>query len=262
NNRKILIGLLEYAGIENNQNSVILSIDKLEKIKKEGVGKELTEKGLKEEQIKKLFEILEIKGTNEEILSKLGELLTTETGKEGVKELGKLFELIEVYNLEKVVLVPSLARGLNYYTGTIYEVFSKEKTNSSLGAGGRFDELLSKSLRRDLPSVGGSFGLDAISSVIESDKKSNVQIYLIPVGIPDEKFLPVVKKLREKLNVDFDLSGRGISKNLDFANANNISFCAILGEQELKEGKVKLKNMNTREEKVLSVGEVVKIIQG
>ncbi len=262
NNRKILIGMLEYAGIENNQNSVILSIDKLEKIKKEEVAKELTEKGLKEEQIEKIFEVLEIKGSNEEVLSKLGELLTTEIGKEGVEELGKLFELIEVYNLEKVILVPSLARGLNYYTGTIYEVFSKEKTSSSLGAGGRFDELLSKSLGRDLPSVGGSFGLDAISSVIKSDKKSNTQVYLIPVGIPNEKFLPIVKKLREKLNVDFDLSGRGISKNLEFANANNIPFCAILGEQELKEGKVKLKNMNTREENLLSIDEIVKIIQG
>lgn len=262
NNRKILIGMLEYAGIENNQNSVILSIDKLEKIGKEGVEKELIEKGIGNEQIEKIFEVLEIKGNNEEILFKLRELLKTENGKEGVKELGKLFELIEIYNLEKVVLVPSLARGLNYYTGTIYEVFSKEKTNSSLGAGGRFDELLSKLVGRDLPSVGGSFGLDAISSIMESSRKSCVQVYLIPVGIPNEKFLPVVKKLREKLNVDFDLAGRGISKNLEFANANNIPFCAILGEQELKEGKIKLKNMDTREEKVLSIDKIVKIVQG
>ncbi len=262
NNRKILFGLLEYAGIKRGQDSVILTIDKGDKVGKECVEKELVEKGLKKEQIDKIFEILEINGKNEEILKKLKEKLNTTTGREGIEELEKILEFSRNYNLKNVILVPTLARGLNYYTGTIYEIFSKnQKVNSSLVAGGRYDELLSKFIGRDLPSVGGSFGIDAISSILKKEKKSKVQVYLIPVGIPEEKFLPIVKKLRENLRVDFDLSGRGISKNLEFADKNKIPYCVIIGEKELKSNKLKLKNMDTREEKVLGLEEVIRLIK-
>ena len=264
NNRKILFGILEYANIKgdlNFQNSIILSIDKLEKIGKEEVSRELCGKGLKKEQIKKIFEILEISGKNEEILKKLKQKLKTKTGKEGVEEVEKVLKLVKTYGLKKVILLPSLARGLNYYTGTVYEIFLKNKeTKSSLGAGGRFDNLLSNFVGRDLPSIGGSFGIDALSSILKTEKKSKVQVYLIPVGISEDKFLPIVSELRKKFNTDFDLSGRGISKNLEFAAKNKIPYCIIIGEQELKSNKLKLKNMNTREEKVLSLEKILKLI--
>jgi len=260
NNRKILLGLLEYAGVKKGQNSIILTIDKLEKIGEERVKKELIEKGLKREQIEKIFNVLEIKGSNEKILSELKEILKTKDGREGIEELEKILELSKNYNLKNIVLVTSLARGLSYYTGPIFEVFSPEKTNSSLAAGGRYDKLFSKFIGKDLPSVGGSFGLDAISSILKTEKKSKVYVYLIPIGISEDKFLPVVKKLREKFNTDFDLLGRGISKNLEFADKNNIPYCIILGKQEIKSNKVKLKNMKTGEEKILDLEEIFELI--
>jgi len=260
NNRKILLGLLEYAGVKKGQNSIILTIDKLEKIGEEGVKKELIEKDLKREQIEKIFNVLEIKGNNEKILSELKEILKTKNGREGIEELEKILELSKNYNLKNIILVTTLARGLSYYTGPIFEVFSQEKTSSSLAAGGRYDKLFSKFVGKDLPSVGGSFGLDAISSILKTEKKSKVYIYLIPVGISEDKFLPIVKKLREKYNTDFDLLGRGISKNLEFADKNNIPYCIIIGKQEIKSNKVKLKNMKTGEEKILGLEEIFELI--
>ncbi len=256
NDRKILFQILEYAGIgddQNLQNSIILVIDKLEKIGRECVEKELIQKGLDKNKINKIFELIEIKGNNEKILEELGKKID-------VGDLEELIKLSKICKLEKIKLVPSLARGLAYYTGSIFEVFS-EKTKSSLAGGGRFDEMLSKLVKKDLPSVGIGFGIDAISSILKTEKKSNVQVYLVPVGISEDKFLPIVKKLRESINLDFDLSGRGISKNLEFASRNNIPYCVIIGEKELKVGKIKLKNMNTREERILSLEEAIKFIK-
>ncbi|MCK4429376.1 MAG: histidine--tRNA ligase [Candidatus Aenigmarchaeota archaeon] len=265
NNRKILFAIMEYAGIDNNsetQASIILTIDKLEKIGKGEVSEELIRKGLNEKQINKIFEVLDIKGSNEEIITKLSEMLTSENGKEGVEELKKLIELAKAYDLKNIILLPSLARGLGYYTGSIYEVFLKnKKVKSSLAAGGRFDKMISNFVGKDLPAVGGSFGLDAICSALEPKKKSNAQVYVIPIGLPEEKFLPIVKKLRETLNVDFDLSGRGISKNLDYANKNKIPYCIFVGKRELEENKLKLKDMDTGEEKTLSLEEIINLIK-
>lgn len=262
NNRKVLVGMLEYAGIKKNQNSVILTIDKLEKIGERGMEKELREKGVEEKQIKKLFEILKIEGRNKEILEKLKEKLETKNGKEGVEELEELLELVENYGLKNVKFCPPLARGLNYYTGTIYEVFSKKReTSSSLGAGGRYDNLFKNLLDRNLPSVGGSFGVDAIASIMKPEKKSEVQVYLISVGLKEKDYFPILKELRKELKVDFNLTGKGVSKGLEFANKNQIPFCVIVGETEIKKKKVKLKNMDTGEEKVVTLKEAINAIK-
>ena len=260
NNRKILIGCLEYAGINKNQNSIILTIDKLEKIGEKEVKKELREKGLKGDQINKIFKVVSMKGSNQEILEELRKVLTTKNGKEGLREIEELLKLAEIYKLN-VKFSPSLARGLGYYTGSIYEVFDvKRRTKSSLAAGGRYDNLFKNFLGRDLPSVGASFGIDAICSVLKTKEKSRTEVYLIPIGISKERFLPILRELRREFNVDFDLVGRGISKNLEFADRNKIPFCIIVGENELKLGKVKLKNMNTREEKILKLENAIEEI--
>lgn len=258
NNRKILLSILEYANIKENKNSIILTIDKLEKISEGDIRKELADKGLSEKQIDKIFEIINLKGNNEEILNEL-ERLETKDSREGTTELKEILELAKIYGLKNIILKPSLARGLNYYTSTIYEIFSN-KLNSSLGAGGRYDNLFKSFLGKELPAIGGSFGIDAIASILRSEKKSKVQVYLVPVGITEEKFFPILKKLRRELNTDFDIVGRGISKNLEFADKNKIPFCIIVGENELKLGKVKLKNMNTREEKILKLENAIKEI--
>ena len=262
NNRKILLGMLEYAGIKKNQNSVILTIDKLKKIGEKGVKKELKEKGLKEKEIKKLFEILKIKGSNKNIINKLEEKLKTKSGKEGVEEIMNLMELTECYGLKTIRISPSLARGLNYYTGMIYEIFSKKReTNSSLGAGGRYDNLFKNMLDKDLPSVGGSFGVDAIVSIMEPKKKSKVQVYLIPVGLEEKDYFPILKELRREINADFNLGGKGVSKSLEFANKNQIPFCLIVGKEEINKNKVKLKNMDTGKEETMDLKEAIKEIK-
>jgi histidyl-tRNA synthetase len=261
NNRKILLGILEYANIKENQDSIILTIDKLEKIGGKGVRAELVEKGLKEEQVDKIFQVINLEGSNEEILGKLKKFLKTKNGEEGIKEIEEILKLADSYKLD-IKFSPSLARGLNYYTSTIYEVFSKKgEIKSSLGAGGRYDNLLKNFLGKELPAIGGSFGVDAIASILKPEKKSKIQAYLIPIGISEEKFFPILKELRKNLNTDFDLIGRGISKNLEFADRNKIPFCVIVGEDELKQKKVRLKNMNTREEKILEVKEAIKEIK-
>ncbi len=264
NNRKILFDILEYAGIPNNlntQNSIILTIDKLEKIGATKVKKELLKKGLNDKQIQLIFDVIEIKGNNEEILTKFSEILKTKNAEKNIEELYRILDIGKSYNLKSLVLSPSLARGLNYYTGTIYEVFQKSGTNSSLAAGGRYDEMLSKFFGRDLPCVGGSFGLDSISCILKPDKLSNVQIYLIPIKISEHKFLPILIELRKNFNVDFDLSNRGIKKNLEFADKKNIPFCIIVGQNELNSGKLNLKNMVTRQEKKLSLKEIIELIK-
>ena len=256
NDKKILFQILKYAGIEgdqNFQNSIILTIDKLEKIGRKGVEKELMQKGLDKNKISKIFKLIEISGKNEKILEELSKKIN-------VDDIKEIVRLSKIQGLKKIKLFPSLARGLAYYTDLIFEVFS-EKMSSSLAGGGRYNNLFKNLINKDLPSVGVSFGIDAIASILKPEKKSKVQSYLIPVGISAEKFLPIVKELRKNINTDFDLIGRGLSKNLEFADRNKIPYSIIVGEKELKEGKVKLKNMETGEEKVLSLEETVKIIK-
>ena len=246
---------MEYLNITTNQNSVLLSIDKLDKIGENNVKKELIDKGLDKEQINKLFKIFNYS---------FDELKKLKNAKieEGVKEISKIIEYSELLGIDVIEVSLPLVRGLNYYTGTIYEVFLNS-LKSSLGAGGRYDNLLKNLCGKDLPVVGGSFGLDAICSVINKENIRNVcEVYFIPVGISEREYLPIVKKLRDYgLKLDYDMLNRGISKNLEYADKNKISYCIIFGEKEKKEGKLKLKNMSNREEKIYNVEEVVDVIK-
>ncbi|MBI5066232.1 histidine--tRNA ligase [Candidatus Woesearchaeota archaeon] len=256
NNRKLLNGMTETVGASNAE-EVILAIDKLDKIGEKGVSAELKQKGCNDKQIKQLFELI-----NTTDLSKLKKLIKSEKGQEGIKELEELMEYTKGLNR---VFVPSLARGLAYYTGTIFEVYASEgEIKSAIGAGGRYDKMIGAFLesKQEYPAVGVSFGLDRICSVLKEkgvkSRKTPTQIYVIPIKTVKES-LEVVKELRsEGINAEMDLNERGISKNLDYANSYEIPFVLFIGQEELKKKKLKLRDMVSGNEEFLSVEEVVK----
>jgi len=258
NNRKILNGMLTYSGInKEEQENVILTIDKLAKIGVEGVREELIEKQVSTDSTNQILEILfNNKGSNSEKLDYLFGILEDE-GKEGIEEMRELLGFAEA-NFDF-----SLARGLSYYTGTVYEVYLKdlEIFNSAIAAGGRYDKMIGNFLESSevIPAIGISFGLEPISVVMENKekvKKTVTEYYLIPINTEKETFM-LAQELREKgLRVDMDFKKRGVSKNLDYANSYGIPYVVFVGKQELEQGKLKLRNMETGEEKLVTKKEL------
>jgi len=251
NNRKLLDGIMIFAGIKENSNSAILSLDKIEKIGQDGVEKELKEKGFSKDQIKKLFEAISKK--------KLSDFEKLLKDNEGVKELKELFLLLDELKIS-YKFDPCLARGLAYYTGTVFEVFAKkEAINSALAAGGRYDKMIGGFLEsnKDYPAVGIAFGLEPITEILKTRvkdvKKTVTKYFIIPIKTLKESLI-VAKKLRDKeINTDIDLMDRGISKNLDYANSLGIPFVIIIGPEELKQKKVKVRDMKSGKETFVSV---------
>lgn len=258
NNRKLLDGILEYYGVkEKDFETVILSIDKLEKLGLTYVKKELKIKKIKNEIINKILKTIKIKKIND-----FKKIIKNKIGKEGIQELGKLFSLLKAYNVKNYSFDSSLARGLSYYTGTVFEVYLKKSNiKSSVAAGGRYDKMISQFIgtKKEYPAIGISFGLDVIADATKIKKRKSVaEVYVIPIKT-EKQAIKIVSKLRNnKINADIDLLGRGISKNLDYANSMGIPFVLFVGEKELKQKKVKLKNMKTGKEKLMSLDNVVK----
>ncbi len=257
NNRKLLTEIIEYSGIKENTDSIILTIDKLYKIGLNDVKKELKQKNLSDEQIKKLISTISVKGTNKQKLEKISKKIN----KEGIKELKQVLK----YFKKDVELDPSLARGLSYYTGTIFEIILVDKSlGCSIGGGGRYDNMIGSFLgKSEIPAVGISFGLEPLTAILETIRKTTktvTQVYIIPIKILD-KSLKIANKLRnEGINVDIDLMDRSISKNLNYANKLEIPFVIFIGEDELIQNKLKLRNMKTGKEKLLTINETIKIL--
>ena len=261
NNRKLLNGILEQAGIKKNKEDAIISIDKLDKIGNEGVKKELVEKGFSESSIAKMFSMIKEGITLEGLNNKI----TTEVGKEGLQELEELFNYLKQMGVKTAKFDVSLARGLAYYTGTVFEVFLNKGTiTSSLAGGGRYDEMIGQFLGggRIIPAVGISFGIapimDTLNELNPEVKKTPAQVYVIPMGTIKES-LAIASKLREAgISVDFSLGKKGMSKNLEYANALNIPYVIILGEDELSKNKILLRDMKTGDQKLLTVEQIIK----
>ncbi len=263
NNRKLLYGMMDYCDIPRElRESVIVSIDK---IKKQGIGavrKELFEKGIKDTSIEKIEEIFQMEGTSQEMINNMRQLMTSEMGIEGVNELDELFSYLKFVDPGRIRLNLSLARGLAYYTGTVFEGFLKDsKMTSSICGGGRYDNMIGMYAEnaRDYPAVGISFGLEPITDALKlsgiEQRRSVTQLYIIPIKTFKES-LVITTKLREAgLNVEIDLMEKGVSKNLDYANSLKIPFVAFIGETELKEQKIKLKNMHSGKEELLTLEE-------
>ena len=268
NNRKLLNGILSTAEIPTEkQESVILSLDKLEKVGWNGVEKELLDKKVKPDSIQKLrqaFESVE-KGSNEQKLEKWAKIISSKEGLEGVKELREVLEISQGVGVKNLVFVPSLARGLAYYTSTVFEVFLKDlsKMSSSLVAGGRYNKMIAALMSRtggdEIPAVGVGFGLDSIQAALQlkEQQKSVVKVFIIPIRTEKECFKVLSELRKNSINADMDFSQKSISKNFEFADKQKIPFALIIGENELKSGKLSLKNMNSGEEEKLSLNEII-----
>ncbi len=261
NHRKLLKDLAARAGVPPElQDTGILTVDKLEKIGHGGVRRELVEKGIAPESADCWLEILSAEGPTDEVLAAIEQEVPES---EGIRELKEMF----VYLPERpeVRFVPSLARGLAYYTGVIYEVYSLDPPfDSSVAAGGRWDDLIGNFLggREKYPAVGISFGLEPITELLKGvrkgpAKKTVTRVYVVPIALPQEG-LRVAQALRDAgVPTDLDLAGKGISENLRYANAYGIPYVLILGPEEHRQGKVKLRDMQTGEEELLTLDEAI-----
>lgn len=262
NNRKVLDGILEYAGIDKDRlTDAILSIDKLKKIGYDGVVAELAEKTIGFDDAK-LKNVLSINGSNAEVLAKLREILGKDN--EGVNELDSLWTYCELMDISSVRIDISLARGLSYYTGTIFEGFLlNNKITSSICAGGRYDSMIGQlaGSNQDIPAVGISFGLDVLSDAIDVKQKSVVQVYVVPINEQREAAAIATQLRNAGINVDMDLGNRGLSKNLKFAQYYDIPYVIIVGEDEVASSKYTLKNMESGESQNLTITEIISALQ-
>jgi len=254
NNRKLLNEIIEYAGVKKDPEAAILIIDKLYKIGKENIKKELMEIGLEKVQIKKIMDIISVKGTNKEKINKIRKKIN----KKGINELREVLK----YFKKDVEFDPTLARGLSYYTGTIFEIVLKnENLGCSLGGGGRYDNMIGNFAGRgEIPATGISFGLEPLSAALSSlkERKTNVELFVIPINCTEKAF-KMAKKLRSNgINTDIDLNNRNISKNLNYANKKEIPYVLFIGEKELKQKKLKLRNMKKGKEELLEINKIIK----
>jgi histidyl-tRNA synthetase len=266
NNRKIIEGALEDAGLQKKDwERVTISIDKLKKIGKSGVVKELSGKGFDKKVISKILDILKHEKTNKLTLTKLKKNIKSKIGREGLDEMEELLGYLDIYKVKTSIFDPSLARGLAYYTGPIYEVLLTDSTiTSSAAGGGRYDELIGNYLgtKEQIPATGISFGIEVIIEALKekgkATKKTVTQVFVIPIKTMNES-LKIVKELRDVgINTDVDLLGRGISKNLAYANSYEIPYVLFIGQKELESGRLTLRDMKSGKEEKLSVKEIVK----
>ncbi|NQT49695.1 histidine--tRNA ligase [Candidatus Kuenenbacteria bacterium] len=264
NNRKILNGILQNAGVaDKNQETVIITIDKLDKVGLKGVKSELQEKGIKPAVISKILSTISIEGDNKELIRQLKNIIGDN---EGLKEVEQTIDY--VIDNQNVIFMPSLARGLAYYTGNVFEVYLKDrsKVNSSICAGGRFDSMIGGFLQNgeSYPAVGISFGLETIFDAIklyskEKEQNSVIDLYFIPLS--EEYIKPALKyckKLRkENIKTDIDYTARKLKKNLEYANSYGVPWVVMLGEDEANKGKLTLRNMNSGEQALLDYESVL-----
>jgi histidyl-tRNA synthetase len=260
NNRKFLNGLISYADIpEEKRNDMLISLDKLEKIGLEAVIEDAKERGIKEKDVRKVFKLIkEIDPEKPEI----NEL------KEGLEEIKEMSRLAISMGAKSIYFIPTLTRGLTYYTGPIFEVFLRSgKLTSSLAGGGRWDNMIGDFIgsKEKIPATGTSFGLDTIydAMLIEGKiekQKTVTNVFLIPINT-EEYCLKILKDLRGMgVNADMDMMRRSISKNLSYANSQGIPYCLIVGQKELKEKAVKLRDMETGEERLIKLKDLKKEI--
>ncbi|MEI8364166.1 MAG: histidine--tRNA ligase [archaeon] len=265
--RKLLSDILSFVEIpEDYQTTTIITIDKLKKVGRVGVTKELLEKEISEDKINKILDILLVKGNNQEKLNNIKKVIG-ET--DGIKELTELFNYLNKFNTEYVFL-PSLARGLGYYTGPIFEVFLKEESilPVSIAGGGRWDKMIGKYLKdenRVYPAVGVAFGLEPIMEIIKARdgmvKETTADLYIIPIKT-EKQAIEITQTLRSQgIKTMVDLLGRAIGKNMDFANKSEIPFVGLLGEDEVKQNKIKIKNMKSGEEVLVDIDKVKDILK-
>ena len=267
NNRKILSGIAEIIGEADKIVDITVAIDKLDKIGLENVNAELASKGIPQEAIDKLQPIILLSGSNEEKLETLKSVLAaSETGLKGVEESEFILKTISTLGIKsEVELDLTLARGLNYYTGAIFEVKALDVQIGSISGGGRYDNLTGVFGMDGMSGVGISFGADRIYDVLNQldlypeDASFGTQLLFVNFGEAEAAYvLPVLAKVRAAgIRAEIYPDSAKMKKQMSYANAKAIPFVAIVGENEMNEGKVMLKNMATGEQSLYTPEELV-----
>ena len=271
NNRKILTGIAEVIGAADKIVDITVAIDKLDKIGLDNVNSELREDGLSEEQIAKLQPIISLEGSNDEKLDTIAEVLTSsEIGLKGVEESRYILDTLKNTGLKnEIQLDLTLARGLNYYTGAIFEVKALDVQIGSITGGGRYDNLTGIFGMPGISGVGISFGVDRIFDVLNaldcypSDAVNGTQLLFINFGEKETAYcLPAVAKAREAgIRTEIFPDSTKMKKQMSYANAKQIPFVALAGENEMAEGKFTLKNMLTGEQQLLAIEELIEKVK-
>ena len=271
NNRKILTGIAEVIGAADKIVDITVAIDKLDKIGLDNVNQELREDGLSEEQIAKLQPIISLEGSNDEKLDTIAEVLKdSEVGLKGVEESRYILDTLKQTGLKnEIQLDLTLARGLNYYTGAIFEVKALDVQIGSITGGGRYDNLTGIFGMPGISGVGISFGVDRIFDVLNafdcypSDAVNGTQLLFINFGEKETAYcLPAVAKAREAgIRTEIFPDSTKMKKQMSYANAKQIPFVALAGENEMAEGKFTLKNMLTGEQQLIVIDELIEKVK-
>lgn len=266
NNRKILDGFIETVGTDKSKDlDIFRAIDKLKKFGDEAVKDELKKVGMNEQLIAKLLKLTAASFTEGKKLLK-----GSKVGEEGLNELEEIIKFAKLYGIEKMLKIDfSLARGLDYYTGPIFEIIIKgyEKYGSVAG-GGRYDRLIETFGGRPTPATGISLGIERIIEVMNQEKmfnieKSKTKVFVASINEAIKTdAIKVVQKLRSSsVNCQVDLMNRGLGKQLEYADTARIPFVLIVGEKELKKKKFKLRDMKKKSEKELSLEQIIKSLK-
>ena len=271
NNRKILTGIAEVIGEADKIVDITVAIDKLDKIGLDNVNEELRSDGISEEAIQKLQPIISLQGSNDEKLKVLSEVLKdSETGLKGIEETKFILDSLKLAGLKNEIQFDiTLARGLNYYTGAIFEVKALDTPMGSITGGGRYDNLTGVFGMPGLSGVGISFGADRIYDVLNAldlypkEAVTATQLLFINFGEKETAYcLPIVAKARQAgIRTEMFPDNAKMKKQMSYANAKGIGFVALAGDNEISEGKVTLKNMVTGEQKLVDADELIALVK-
>lgn len=271
NNRKLLSGIAEIVGEADKIVDITVAIDKLDKIGLDKVNEELRADGISEEAIAKLQPVISLSGTNAEKLQTMGNFLAdSEIGMKGIEELRFILEVAGKVELKnELQLDLTLARGLNYYTGAIFEVKALDTPMGSIIGGGRYDNLTGIFGMPGISGVGISFGADRIYDVLNTldlypkEITTNTQVLFINFGEKETEYcLPILCKARENgIRTELFPDSAKMKKQMSYANANNIPFVVLAGDNEMQSGVVTLKNMETGEQKQVTPDELIAIVK-
>ena len=272
NNRKILAGIAETIGEADRIVDITVAIDKLDKIGILKVNDELIQKGVSQEAIQKLQPILHLSGTTSEKLDQIEQVIANSAiGIQGIGEMRAIFDYLDDIRLESdIELDLTLARGLNYYTGAIFEVKSKDVEIGSITGGGRYDDLTGIFGLAGVSGVGISFGADRIYDVMlqldlfPKDAISAARVMFVNFGEKEEKYcLPVLSILRhEGISSEIYPDADKMKKQMNYANRKGIKYVALAGESEISQRMINLKNMETGDQQLFKIEEMVAFLKG
>lgn len=267
NNRKVLNGFFAELGLTDKITDILRNIDKIDKIGKEAVAEELSKLAISNEKVDKIIDFITIKGNSDEKLASLkGMNIKNEMFAEGVSELETVVKYVKEFGIDEdyFAIDLTIARGLDYYTGTVYETVLKDYPKlGSVCSGGRYDNLTEYYTNQKLPGIGISIGLTRLFSqlmeqnIISTDNASLVKVLVAPMGVSTAYSLKVANEFRKAgIATDVYYADKGMKHKMKYANKMGIPFVAVIGEDEVKAESVMLKNMETGEQKLVSVNEM------